>query len=117
MLLALPLLLAVLPLLLPSLLLLLPSLLLLLPLLLLVPPGSDRVRDTLAGPAHGERGQDHRQPARGVAPAHPRLRGHADSGGARSVGACHAAAQHRPQHGEGSRDEGTEVSGVPWGVT
>ncbi len=53
---------------------------------------SDRVRDIPAGAAHGERGQDHHKPARGVAPAHPGLRGRADSGWARRVGAGHAAA-------------------------
>lgn len=73
---------------------------------LLVLLGSDRLRDIPAGAAHGERSQDHHQPARGIAPAHPGIRCHANSGGACCVGAGHATAQNRPRHGEGPRGEG-----------
>lgn len=78
------------------------------------PSISDRVRDIPAGPAHGQRGEDDSQPARGIALAHPGLRGDSDSGRARRDRGGHAALEHRPRHGNGPRGKGKRgVQNVP----
>lgn len=69
---------------------------------------SDRLRNIPARPAHGQRGQDLRQPAGGLPSAHPRVCGGPGRRGASRLGGGDAPPEDRSQHGDGPVGQGAE---------